>query len=227
MCASLWFCHIANVMCVYFSFSLSVSNKTCTQYLDSMLKLIFLLHPSSRHVTVNNYSRCRPINTSFAPSFLDLFAHPFLCAPNRIEIKLVVIVVAIAASFFPSNIITFFFISDFSHKHTSITCRWCRMDSQKSTYESSLQAASSSTYFIVLKTLFGFRIYKKRINLVVTTESRPFGYESYHIWWSQNSIAIEIIFFHSVDYFFYLNSYFFLSFFTCVELSERNERIIF
>lgn len=34
---------------------------------------------------------------------------------------------------------------------------------------------------------------QKRINLFVMIESRPFGFESYHIRWSQNSIAIENI----------------------------------
>lgn len=72
------------------------------------------------------------------------------------------------------------------------------------TYESSRQEPPSSTFSIASfsliahdvlyeqNKLFGFCI--KKINLVVTIESRPFGFESYHIWWSQNSIAIEIFF---------------------------------
>lgn len=103
-------------------------NKTCTIFWIQCWNWSFY-SLFSRHVNVNNYIRCRPINTSFAPSFwiylLILFGVQRIVHRNLLLMLL---------------LFKIFRISDFLHEHTSITWfRWCRTDSQKSTYESSLQ----------------------------------------------------------------------------------------
>lgn len=116
---------------------------------------------TDRHVNVNNYIRCRPINTSFAPSF-RIYLH---IASDAHWIVSKWNFVATADALHLLFIATIFRLSDVSHKHPSITWfRWCRSDSQKSHMNHTSSAASSNlsmaSFSLVAhsweKKLFGF-----------------------------------------------------------------------